>query len=191
MSSSVIYQDAGLQKLHEDLNELRRMRVKIGYQPPEGRAKYGSGITVAKLAAVHEFGGSLVGGKHGGGVFHTSRGNRKKRHKWGGTGMPARSFMRSTIEEKGAEIAACQERELTKVIEGKATPVQVMSAIGSFVVRLIRAKLKGAAGWAAPLSPETVAAKGHAKPLEETDLLALSLSWKVTKGKQELARGNQ
>jgi len=191
VSATVTYHDTGLQKLNEELAELRRMRVKIGYQPPEGRTRYGSGITVAKLAAVHEFGGSIVGGRHGGGVFHTSRGRRKKRHKWGGTGMPARSFIRSTIEEKGAQIAACQEREIAKVIEGKATPVQALSRIGSFVVGLIRAKLEGAAGWAAPLQPATVAAKGHAKPLEETDLLSLSLSWQVSKGRQVLARGNE
>jgi len=190
VSATVTWQDHGLQQLHEQLDELRRMRVKIGYQPPEGRAKYGSGITVAKLAAVHEFGGSIVGGRHGGGVFHTSRGRRKKRHKWGGTGMPARSFIRSTIEDKGAQIAACQEREIAKVIEGKATPVQALSRIGSFVVGLIRAKLEGAAGWAAPLQPATVEAKGHAKPLEETSLLSQSLSWRVMLGKQELARGN-
>lgn len=185
------YKDEGLERIQKDLQELKKMKVKVGYQKPEGGVKYGSGIKVAKLAAVMEFGGLVVGGKHGGGVFHTGSSGKSKRHKWGGTGMPARSFMRSTIEEKAAQIEAVEAREIALVIEGKKTPLEAMSAIGSFVVGLMRKKLRSAASWATPLAPATVEAKGSSTPLQETTLLDQSLSWQVTRGKSMLARGNR
>ena len=143
---------------------LKKMKVKVGYQKPEGAVKYGSGIKVAKLAAVMEFGDDQT---------------------------PGRSYIRSTIEEKSAEIAAVEQREIGMVLAGKRTPTEAMSAIGSFVVGLIRTKLLTASAWAAPLADETVEAKGDATPLQETGLLAQALSWRVTLGKTELARGNR
>lgn len=162
---TVTFHDAGLNKLQRDLAELKKLKLRVGYQPPEGRQRYESGITVAKLAAVHEFGGDDT---------------------------PGRSFIRSTIKERQREIGAVQEQVIAEVVRGRMTPVQAMAKIGSFVVGLIRKKLESAAGWAAPLDVETVERKGFATPLQETTLLAQSLSWRVMKaGAGEVARGNQ
>ena len=190
-AKTIEYEDKGLEDLATRLGVLKKMRLKVGYQKPEGGTKYGSGIKVAKLAAVMEFGGLIVGGKHGGGTFHTGSSGKSRKHKWGGTSMPARSFMRSTIEEKAAEIEACEMREIRKVIAGEKTPLEAMSAIGSYVVGLIRNKLRSASTWATPLSAATVAAKGSSTPLRETDLLMHSLSWQVNMGRGVLARGNR
>jgi hypothetical protein len=163
MSSTVVWQDMGLERLNKNLLELKKLKVRVGYQEPEGKIKYSSGITVARLAAVIEFGSDET---------------------------PARSFIRSTIHESRAAIGRVQREQVQRVITGERTPVEAMSAIGSFVVGLSRRKLDTASGWAAPLKAETAEAKGSPKVLEETGLLNRSLSWRVSSGRTEFARGS-
>ncbi len=160
----VTFEDQGLEKLRQDLAMLKKLKIRVGYQPPEGKDRYEEGISVAKLAAVMEFGGE---------------------------DLPARSFIRSTIFEQQSAIVRVEEQQIARVIEGKATPVEAMSEIGSFVVGLIRAKLESAASWAAPLDPDTIEEKGSATPLSDTQRLSRSLSWRVSIGRQEFARGNR
>lgn len=167
----VIFEDNGAKRLTAYLQALKVTKVSIGYQPPEGRVRYDSGITVAKLAAVHEFGGD---------------------------DLPARSFIRPTIVRYQSAIGALAEGEiasrLERVVEGMLDPEkaaeQVAAAIGKFVVARTRERLTSASGWATALAPETVEAKDSAVPLEETGLLIQALSWRVTRGSTEIARGN-
>lgn len=166
MSASVTFIDNGLSKLQQNFDELRRLKARVGYQSPEGKQRYSSGITVAKLAAVHEFGASSPE-----------------------DGLPARSFIRSTLHEKRGAIAAELERQMVDMVEGRISPVEAMSAVGKFAVGLIRDKLDSAASWAEPLDAATVERKGGAVPLEETELLKRSLSWSVSRGREQLARG--
>lgn len=164
MNVTVEWEDGGLRKLRSNLDELREMKVLVGYQPPEGGKRYETGITVAKLAAVHEFGSP-------------------------DRDPPARSFIRSTIRERAGEISLFEERTVVDVAHGRVKPVDAMSSIGKLVCGLIREKLEGAASWAKPLDPETVERKGDSTPLEETRLLISSLSWRVVRGRTEVARG--
>ena len=172
MTVSVHYEDEGLQRMRTFFDELKRVKTRVGYQPPDGGTRYETGITVAKLAAVHEFGGDE---------------------------LPARSFIRSTIHEQAAAIAAVEEQAIAaalhRVIDGHTDPkqaaVEACAAIGKFVVGKIRGKLRSAAGWASALDPETVSRKGSTTPLDETGLLADSLSWRVSQGSTELARGKE
>lgn len=169
-AAQVIYEDAGTRRLGAFLEALRTAKIQIGYQPPEGRARYSSGISVAKLAAVHEFGGDE---------------------------LAARPFIRPTIERYRSAIAALAfegiQARLERVVEGKLDPeraaVQVGTAVGVFVVQRIRDRLESAESWAAPLDPETIARKDSGDILEETGLLIQSLSWRVSRGSTELARG--
>ena len=163
MSATVTYQDSGLTKLQADLQELRKLKLKIGYQSPDGRQRYDSDITVAKLAAVVEFGGEDT---------------------------PGRSFIRSTIREREKQIGAAQQRLVADVVQGNIEPLDMMKSLGSLIVGMIRHKLDTAPSWAAPLDPATIEGKGSSKPLEDTRMLIESLSWRVTKTKAgEQARG--
>lgn len=172
MNAQLIVEDAGVGRFQAYLQALKAQKVSVGYQSPEGTQRYESGISVAKLAAVHEFGGD---------------------------DLAARPFIRPTIQTHSAAIAQLALREiemrLERVVEGHLDPEQaateVGSAVGSFVVKKIRARLESASSWAAKLDPETVERKGSATPLQETGLLIQALSWRVSKGSQTLARGNE
>lgn len=165
MSTSVTFDDSGLIRLRSSLAELRQLKLRIGYQEPGGAERYDSGVTVAKLAAVVEFGIP-------------------------DDGLPERSFIRSTLKERELQIASRFEVELAKVVALDSTPVEAYSAVGSYVVGLIRHKLETASSWAAPLDDETAAAKGHPRVLDDTGKLAKNLSWRVSIGRTTLAEGS-
>lgn len=164
--ATVKFEDLGLTKMVGNLQRMKRIKLHVGYQPPEGGERYEEGVSVAKLAAIMEFG---------------SEGNQ----------LPERSFLRGTLHEKASEIQAREQEELSAVARGEKTPVEALSAVGSFVVGLIRTRIKTAAAWAAPLDPETVERKGSTLPLFDTGKLAEALSWRVSLGKVELARGTE
>ena len=157
---TLLVEDKGLRRMQAVLAELKLLKVKIGYQAPEGGKRYESGIKVARLAAVHEF------------------------------GIPNRSFMRSAIKEGAAAIAAFELQMIQLALAGSITAIEAMSRIGSFVLQLVRRKLQSAPAWAVPLDEETIDRKGSATPLSDTRRLVNSLSWRVTKRKAgTVARG--
>lgn len=168
MSAAVKIEDAGARRLFDDLAQLRKLKLRVGYQEPEGKLRYSTGITVAKLAAVHEFG---------------AEGSADN--------IPARSYIRSTIHENQTAIARRYEELAAAMVLGRITPLEVQSHLGSYVVGLIRKKIESAAAWASELDPATVERKGSTTPLDETGLLSRSLSWRVSTGRQEMARGSQ
>jgi hypothetical protein len=166
VTSTVTFEDKGLQALFDKLAELKALRVRIGYSDAEGRERYpGTTVSVALVAAINEFG-------------------------WAARKIPERSFARSTLVEQRGAIKAMVEANSIKVCNGDMTPVEAMSQVGEFLCAKIREKLLSASGWAAPLDPDTVRQKGgNATPLSDTGLLAKNLGWKVAKGREVLARG--
>lgn len=165
MSASVTFEDTGLSKLQENLLALKKLKVRIGYQDAGGKEIHpDSKIKVAHVAAIMEFG-------------------------WPAKNIPARSFMRSTIERKADNIERVQRAQVQRVILGEATPVEALSEIGRYVTRLIRERLESASSWAEPLDAETVEDKGHGTPLDWTGTLKRNLGWRVSKGREVYARG--
>jgi len=160
----VVFEDAKLTAFYDRLAEFKKTKVRIGFQAPEGKEKYESGISVAKLAAVQEFGDD-------------------------DGDLPARPFMRSTIHEKAGQIASFNEAQVKLVVADLKTPTEAMGDIGSNILSLIKQKLLNAASWAEQDEPKTVAEKGSATPLRDTDKLLDALSWRVHSGRNELARG--
>ena len=159
------YRDEGLGKLTRDLAQLKKLKLRVGYQGESAKATHpGSEITVAKMAAIMEFGSP-------------------------GAGIPERSFMRSVIDAKQAEIAGELERQISKLVLGKASPVEALSHVGRLTTKLIRDKLLSAGSWAESLDASTAAEKGHGRPLFDTGTLARALTWRVSQGRQTFARG--
>lgn len=124
--AKVEFEDKGLQELFKRLAALRDFRIRVGYQDAEGRMLHPEAeISVAKLAAVHEFGSPEQG-------------------------IPERSFIRSTITWHEVTIRQFEESQIALVAEGKIEPVEAMSAIGAFVCQAIRGRLENASAWAVP-----------------------------------------
>jgi hypothetical protein len=99
-------------------------------------------------------------------------------HEFGGGHVPARSFIRATIDEKRAEIHAEQIKAARAVIAGKVTPEVALQRLGAFVVGLVQARI--AAGIAPPLAASTLRRKGRkSTPLILTGQLRSAITYAV------------
>ena len=127
-----------------------KLYVAVGY--PDDGSDHGDGLSNARLAAIHEF----------------------------GAGVPERSFIRSTIDEKAEEIFARAARLGSAMLEGKGKVEAALGQLGAFVQAQIRNKVTRGAGLE-PLAPSTVAAKGSSRPLIDTGQLIGALKWAVRK----------
>lgn len=98
-------------------------------------------------------------------------------HEFGAGHVPARSFIRATIDEKRSEIERLQEQLAVKVVEGKITPEDALGLVGAKVAAWCQARI--AAGIAPPLKPATIARKGSSTPLINTGQLRSAITWRV------------
>lgn len=158
MSGKVTDSDRGLKELRARLAALKGARVRVGVladapkRPHAGEEP--SEMTLVEVAAVHEFGAPA-------------------------RGIPQRSFIRATVDEKRADVAKLQEVLLGNVTKGKMTADQALDAMGAKVAAWCKTRI--AAGIAPPLKPETVARKKSSKPLVDTGQLRSSITWKVVR----------
>lgn len=163
MSAKVTFTDKGLKKLQENLRGLGQFSVDVGFLDEKGRMIHPmSVLPIAHIAAIQEFGADDT---------------------------PERSFMRSVLVLKRAQIAKVLGDQLALVMVGKKTDVEAMSVVGAFVAKLIRDRLSNAASWARPLDADTVAEKGGATPLDQTGAMKAAVGWRVMKGATRVARG--
>ena len=114
-------------------------------------------ITVAQIAAIHEFGSS--DGKH----------------------PPQRSFMGSTLDVKDYQLRLLLTKLLGKVVDGDMPQGIALGLVGQQCVDWFRAAIT--AGLKPALSAATLARKGAGKttPLIDTGQLIGSISWELRK----------
>jgi len=163
--ASVTYKKDLLMGLQKNMSELNEYVAETGYyqgtEYPDGR-----GVEVAAVATWHEFGDTQ---------FNVN--------------YPERSFMRSALSENRSAIAAAIAKAMHGLTSGKLKPGPAMAIVARVQARAIYKKLMSATSWAAPLADSTVAAKGHARVLVETELLRNSLTWRVRRGDRIVAQG--
>ncbi len=163
MTANVKFTDKGLARIQKQLRDLAKFRIEVGFFGDDGSALHpGSTLTVSATAAIQEFG-----------IDDT----------------PERSFMRSAIIMRQAEIAKAYADNTSAMIAGKKTLVESQSEIAKVITKAIRDRLKSAPSWAKPLDTETVEEKGSATPLKQTGTLERALGWRVFRGASEVAKG--
>ena len=119
-------------------------------------AKSGSTKTLLEIAVIHEFGAGHV---------------------------PARSFIRATMDERAADIQKLQIAVARQVLAGALTPEQGLSQIGAKVAAWVQARI--VAGIAPPLAESTrrrkrrLSGKGKDTPLILTGQLKSSVTFAV------------
>lgn len=126
-----------------------------GTYKPKGE-KGGSSISVAQVAAIHEFGSS--DGR-----------------------IPQRSFMGSAIDENEGRLNSLLKKLTAKVVDGTYKESHALGLLGQFVVDLFRNKINS--GLKPPLAAATIKRKGadKSKPLIDTGQLIGSISFEVRK----------
>ena len=154
--NTVTDRDNGWKALRARVAKLKGARVRVGIlddaPKQESSGAPPSKLTVAEVAAIHEFGAPEAN-------------------------IPQRSFVRATVDAKAAEIAALQHGQASAVFQGKTELGPALDRIGAKVASMMQATI--AAGITPPLKPETVERKGSSKPLVNTGQLKSSITWKV------------
>lgn len=158
MSASITDRDHGLKALVERIGNLSKAAVRVGVLEDKGAEAKSesdeskSAMTVIEVATIHEFGAPAAG-------------------------IPARSFLRGTVDEQMAEIRADQHKIAVAVISGKLDLRRGLDQLGARIAAKIQQRI--ARGINPPLNARTIARKGSSKPLINTGQLRSSISWEV------------
>lgn len=150
--------DRGLTKLVEQLRALKGKTVRVGVladEPKRAKGDASSKRTLVEVARAHEFGAPAAG-------------------------IPQRSFLRATFDERRADIEKLQAALVQNVIDGKMTVDQALGAAGAKLVGWVQVRIADGIGPA--LKPETVRRKGSSKPLINTGQLRSAITFKVEGG---------
>lgn len=150
----------GNDKLWQDL--LKKVRgvgdshVKVGVLGAKGEARaQGSdeGLTVAQLAAIHEYGAP-------------SR------------NIPQRSFIRRPFEENPGDLAAMTAKVARQFMRGEMSLVKALNVLGLWGSQQIKNRVLQQV-IPPPNRPSTVKAKGSSRPLVDTGQMINAVTWEV------------
>jgi len=197
----------GWEKAIAAVKELERMRgslVEVGILEGKGADEQheGTDLTVVAIASVHEFGATITIPAHeqeilrkisasgalmnGGRFVKRSRSNYATSHQVEAyeITIPARSFIRATVDEQMAAIMEMGTKLLKKVAEGAMKAGQAMRLWGEDIVARIREKIES--GIAPPLAASTVKGRagggkgeGGDTPLDDTGHMLRSITYRV------------
>lgn len=156
---SVKYDDTEFRRIRGELVTLAGLTLKIGIVGPGATSlESGSSLTLAELGLVHEYGAKI---QRDGYTID----------------IPERSWLRSTIIARRADIALLQAAVYREILAGKRTARSGLEIIGVQVVAWIREAI--IAGIDPPLATSTILDKKSTKPLIDHGQLINSISFEV------------
>lgn len=151
-------EDRGYKALVETVFKFGKPVVHVGILEADGGEDHG-GMTVAEVAAIHEF----------------------------GLGVPERSFLRAWFDENEDRAREAIRRLLVSVIAGKRTKEQALELFGQWAQGEIQARI--AAGIPPGLAESTIAKKGSSVPLIDTGQLRSAISYMIDFGNGSTKHG--
>lgn len=155
MSVRISDVDHGFLRLADRLAKKARVRVGIlADEPKETEDGDTSPLSLVEIAAIHEFGAPAAG-------------------------IPQRSFIRGTVDEKRHEIEQLQFAQAKRIVLGQVDPDHAVEQLGAKVAAMMQRRI--AQGIPPPNAPETVERKGSSTPLIDTGQLRSSLSYELVK----------
>lgn len=158
LGASIKFVDAEWRRVVRTVTSMGKQTVKVGVVGSESQNEVeGEGITLARLAGVHEFGAAI-------------------QMPWGVLVIPERSFIRASIAEQGnyADVIA---KLIASVVDGKRTEEQALNLLGARASSDMQKRI--ARGIPPPNAETTIARKGSDKPLIDTGQLRQSITWLV------------
>ena len=158
-----------LQGIKVKTSLLGRYQVLVGFQGKGAMRLYPNGVNVATVATYQEFG---------------TQGTETNE------GVPARSFLRSTMFEQRSKIAQIYADAVSAIFADPRgsrggtsgaldSVLEHLAEVGDAVLRLVSDKLRRSKSWAKGNAPATIAKKGFDNPLHETDQMTESISWVI------------
>lgn len=137
-------------KLLQELKALASKQVTVGFKA--GEVFDADGMDVAKKAAINEYGTDTI---------------------------PARPFMRQTIENHVDELTKyCQS--MAKSVKNRGSADEVLQGIGEHLVKMVRDEIEN--GEFEPNAPSTIRRKGSDKPLIDTGQMKDAVRYFIIEG---------
>jgi hypothetical protein len=154
-SASVVFRDKGAKDLLSRLSQFATpATVKVGILGEKAAQTKSENVSVGQVAEWAEF----------------------------GLGQPERSWLRGWYDVQGQDIQKALRGAFQSVLTGRATRIQVLTALGERFKGQIQQRIAG--GIQPANAPSTVAKKGSSVPLIDTGQLRASVSWKIDGGGQ-------
>lgn len=134
-------------KFQNILKKLSKLEVRIGFQ--HGKSKEDNGTDICDIATWNEL---------------------------GTTNMPARPFLRQSVDNNKSKINAFIREKKKSIVNG-SEPEQILKEIGIFQKDLIQEEITN--GDFAPNATSTVKRKGSSKPLIDTGRMRQSVNYEI------------
>lgn len=158
--------DKGFRDVQKTIEEMKDVAyIKVGILSEDGgKTPPGSDLNLAGIASVNEFG--------------TNRAGKNKN-----ITIPARPFIRNTMEEKKDYFSELTYRALVRITSLKTDPIDELNKIGLAIATSIQGKITQ--GPWAPNAPSTIKGKGSSRPLIDTGRMRASIRHQVVKKGEE------
>lgn len=175
-----------------ELYRLSKKEVTVGIQ--SGTMTEDGETTLARIAAVHEFGGTITQQadtvtinrklKRDGSFANGGRFVKRKKANFSSTHarrartikIPQRSFLRATVDEKQAQITKLATNAVKSVIEG-TDPEAAMRVVGQSIEGMVQKKITS--GPFTPNAPSTIKRKRSSRPLIDTGHMRQSVRYNL------------
>lgn len=142
-------------KLQRKLQRARRVGVNVGMIASKGgNQRTESGITLAELAAIHEFGSPSAN-------------------------IPERSFIRRTFDEGKKEFEEISAKVAKGIILDRFSVEKGMEILGAWGANAVKKRVTSGEHIPPPLKAATIAAKGSDRPLVDTGVMINAISWEI------------
>ena len=142
-----------IEKLLENTVRLAHRKVEVGIVDGSEWHKE-AGMTVKELSIIHEFGSVSAN-------------------------IPERSFIRASMDKNRAEYRKMLAKGAPKILIGRASPTSLLESVGDQAAFHMRQFVRTPSNFK-PLSPLTIAKKGHSRPLIDTSQMVNAIDYKVT-----------
>jgi hypothetical protein len=154
--------DKGFNDIFAEIDKLKNLRVKVGI--PEGSGEQ-DGVLIAQYASWNELGTSTI---------------------------PARDFIRTTIDSNREKIQAGMDKLYKQVLKGKSTAETLTEKLGIGVSGMVRHTVRH--GDFKKNAESTIRKKTHGKkkgdtPLIDTGTMRNSIGYVVEENSSEIKRG--
>ena len=169
--SKLIDKDQGYNRILKDLASLGQPSITVGIHSEDNKPYQrgqGAAVTTAQIGTFHEFG-------------TLDRFEDSSPAGDGRSGVPQRSFLRSTVDENRAKYADLISRGVAKVIDGSMTMPRALGLVGARAAADVQEKISK--GIDPALTQQTIARKGSSKPLVDTGQLRQAIDWKIEEKK--------
>ncbi len=156
--------DLGIGKLRQQMQQLGRVKIMIGVQGEEARAKHpNADESVGKIA------------------FWLHYGTKR---------MPARPYIDRAIAMLTKRAYPVVKKAMSDLIDGRAATVaEAMTPLGEMAVEQVMHEIETSREWAAPLAQTTIDRKGHDQPLVDTRTVAKATSYTIRDRESIIASG--